>query len=64
MPNPRGALLQVVFLSMIIHGCQHSIHGRLFFLLFYLQVVVAGSIFCIVVDVNVGTLCAVFHLTN
>jgi hypothetical protein len=35
-----------------------------FFIIFYLQVVVAGSIFCIVVDVNVGTLCAVFHLTN
>ena len=35
-----------------------------YFFLFYLQVVVAGSIFCIVVDVNVGTLCAVFHLTN
>jgi hypothetical protein len=34
MPNPRGALLQAVFLSMIIHGCQHSIHGRLFFYYF------------------------------
>jgi hypothetical protein len=34
MPNPRVALLQVVFLSMIIHGCQYSIHGRLFFYYF------------------------------